>query len=252
MQLGDALDISAVELHWCAERDRAHDRDLVRRVHALDVEGRVGFGIAQRLSLLEHNAEVQALVAHFTQDEIGGAVDDAGDRLDAVGGQPLAQRLDDWNATGHRCFEADHHALGAGCGEDLAAVHRQQRLVRGDHMLAGGDRLHHQRARDAVAADQLDDDVYRRVGDHGAGIADNLDAFDTGLVDQGLGTRGVEVGNHRDRNAAAGAAANLLLVACQHLEGAAADSADTEQADLYGLGFDIKSLRDGRLRRNTL
>ena len=44
-------------------------------------------------------------------------------------------------------------------GEDLVAVHRQQRLVGGDHVLAGGDGLQHQLLRDAVAADQLDDDV---------------------------------------------------------------------------------------------
>ena len=39
----------------------------------------------------------------------------------------------------------------------------------------------------------------------------------------------------RDLDAAAGAAPDLLLVAAQHLEGAAADGADAEQADLDGL-----------------
>ena len=45
---------------------------------------------------------------------------------------------------------------------------------------------------------------------------------------------GVEVGDHRDLDAAAGAAADLFLVAVQHVEGAAADGADAEQADLDG------------------
>ena len=46
------FDIGLVELHRDAERDRAHDRRLVRGVDSLDVEGRVGLGIAQALRLL--------------------------------------------------------------------------------------------------------------------------------------------------------------------------------------------------------
>ena len=45
--------------------------------------------------------------------------------------------------------------------EDLVAVRREQGLVRGDHMLAVGDRLQHQLPGHAGAADQLDDDVDR-------------------------------------------------------------------------------------------
>jgi hypothetical protein len=55
-----------------------------------------------------------------------------------------------------------------------------------------------------------------------------------------LGARGVEVGDHRDLDAAAGAALDLFLVALQDVEGAAADGADAEQADLdrsQGLGI---------------
>jgi hypothetical protein len=44
-------------------------------------------------------------------------------------------------------------------GEDLVAMHGQQRLVGRDHVLAVGDGLQHQFLGDAVAADQLDDDV---------------------------------------------------------------------------------------------
>ena len=108
--------------------------------------------------------EGQALVAHLGEDEVGGAVDDAGDPLDAVGGEALAQRLDDRDAAGHRRLEGDHHALLLRGGEDLVAVHGEQRLVGGDHVLAVGDGLQHQFLGDAVAADQLDDDVDLRVG----------------------------------------------------------------------------------------
>ena len=88
-ELRDAFDVGGLELHRDAEADRRHDRELVRGVHALDVESRIGFGITQPLRFLQHVVEARALVAHLRQDEIAGAVDDAGDPLDAVRGQAL-------------------------------------------------------------------------------------------------------------------------------------------------------------------
>ena len=151
-----------------------------------------------------------------------------------VGRQALAQRLDDRDAAGHRGLEGHHHALGVRGREDLGAVHGQQRLVGGDHVLAGRDGFQHQLPGDAVAADQLDHDVDVGVGDDGARVVHHLHA----LAHDGLGALGVEVGHHGDLDAAAGAALDLFLVALQDLEGAAADGADAEQADLDGFhGF---------------
>jgi hypothetical protein len=48
------------------------------------------------------------------------------------------------------------------------------------------------------------------------------------------GALGVQVGHHGDLDATPGAARISCLVALQHLEGAAADGADAEQADLDG------------------
>ena len=45
----------------------------------------------------------------------------------------------------------------------------------------------------------------------------------------------------RDLDAAAGAAPDFFLVALQHVEGAAADGADAEQADLDGFHCDTAS-----------
>ncbi len=56
---------------------------LCAAFHAFDVEGRIGLGVAEALGFLEHYFKVQALVAHLGQDEVGGAVDDAGNPLDA-------------------------------------------------------------------------------------------------------------------------------------------------------------------------
>ena len=126
VQFGDAFDVGLVELHRDAERDRRHDGHLVRGIDALDVEGRIGFGVTQALRLFQHGVESQALVAHLGQDEIGRAVDDAGDPLDAVGRQAFAQRLDDRNAAGHGRLERHHHALVLRRLENLVAVHGQQ------------------------------------------------------------------------------------------------------------------------------
>ena len=97
-------------------------------------------------------------------------------------------------------------------------------------MLAGIDRCQHQGARDAVAADQLDDDVDVAVGDDLARVADHRHPG----ADDAAGAIHIEVGDHGDLDATPGAAANFRLVALQHLERAAADGTDTEQADLDG------------------
>ena len=239
LQLGDALDVRLGELHRHAEGDGADDRRLVRGVGAVDVEARVGLGVAQALRLGQRGGEVDALGAHLREDEVGGAVDDPGDPLDAVGGEALAQRLDDRDAAGHRRLEGDHHALVARRGEDLGAVDREQRLVGGDDVLARGDRLEHQRPGDAGAADQLDDDVDLRAGDHRAGIGEHLGR----VADQGAGARGVEVGDVADADLAPGAAPDLLLVALEDGEGAAADDAGAEQPDLDRLHAACRACR---------
>ncbi len=97
------------------------------------------------------------------------------------------------------------------------------------------------------AADQLDHDVDGRVGDDAARIVDHLRR----VADDAARTREVEVGHRGDADLAPGTALDLFLIALQHLECAAADRADAEQADLDRFGFDITSLRDMSLRRTT-
>ena len=58
---------------------------FVRGIDTFNVKGWVSFSIAQRLSLFEHHVKVQAFVTHLAQNEIGCAVDDAGDPLNTVG-----------------------------------------------------------------------------------------------------------------------------------------------------------------------
>ena len=51
----------------------------MRGVVAVDVEGRIGLGIAEPLRLGEAGVEGQALLLHAGQDVVAGAVEDAED-----------------------------------------------------------------------------------------------------------------------------------------------------------------------------
>jgi hypothetical protein len=121
----------------------------VRGIDAFDVERRIGLGIAARLCFGEHGRERRTLRAHLGQDEVGRAVDDAGDPLDPVGGEP------------------SRNALMIGMPPHTAPSRRPSRLARGGeislpcrarsallacHMLAVGDRLQDERARGLEAA----------------------------------------------------------------------------------------------------
>ena len=73
----DAFRMDVLEVHGGAEGDRRQDLELVRRVHAFDIQRGVGLRVAVRLRLLEDDGEVEPLVGHLGQDVIAGAVDDA-------------------------------------------------------------------------------------------------------------------------------------------------------------------------------
>ena len=221
----DPLDVGVLELHRIAEGDRAHDRHLVRRVDAFDVEGRVGLGIPQALRLGQHGGERQALAAHLGEDEIRRPIDDPGDPLDAVGRQPFAQRLDDRDAAGDRRLEGHRHALPLRGGEDLVAVPGEERLVGRHHVLAVGDGFEHQILGKAASADQFDHDVDLAVAGHGKGVA-SQPATPAGHF---LRTGKIRIGHHVDRNRPARAPGDLVGVALQHPESPAPDGANAEQ-----------------------
>ena len=85
-------------------------------------------------------------------------------RVNDVAVEALAQRLDDRNAAADRGLEIERDALAFGERGELLTVAREQRLVGGDHRLAGSERgLHRALGRIAGAADQLDEHVDRRI-----------------------------------------------------------------------------------------
>ena len=161
----DALGVDRSGRGRAAERQRRQQGELVGGVDAVDVEARVGLGVAQRLCLLEHALEIAPALAHGRQDIVAGAVQDAIDAPDPVAGQALAQGLDDRDAARDRGLEADRHPLRLGQAGELGAVPGEQRLVGGHHRLAGPERRPAERQRRAaLAADQLDHQIDLRVG----------------------------------------------------------------------------------------
>ena len=88
-QLRDAFRIRLAQPHRNSERDGRDNRKLVGGIHAFDVESRISFGVAQTLRFLQDTVEARAFRPHLGEDEIAGAVDDAGDPFDSVAGQPL-------------------------------------------------------------------------------------------------------------------------------------------------------------------
>eukprot|EP01132_Coremiostelium_polycephalum_P022260 gene22259-biopygen12545 len=216
-QLGDAFGVGLVELQRDTKGDERQDGQLVGSVDAFHVEGRIGFGVTQGLGFGQHVFEGTALLAHFGEDEVTGAVDDAGHPVDTVGGQAFTDRLDHRDATGHGGFERHDHALLAGLGEDFVTVHGNQRLVGSDHMLAVFDGLEHQLAGHGVAAYQLDDDIDFRVGGDFEDIVGNRN---TGRLELRLWrTRG----NLCHFNPTPCTAGNFFSVTLKYVEGAATD-----------------------------
>ena len=105
--LADAFDMHAVEIDRTAVGQTGQNGKFVRRVHAVDVERRIGLGIAQFLRLGQHVGKAAAGLAHLRQDVIAGAVQDAIDPREAVARKSFPQRLYDRYAAGHGGLEIE-------------------------------------------------------------------------------------------------------------------------------------------------
>ena len=201
------------------------DGQFVGRVDALDVVARIGLGEPQPLRFLEHLGERDALVGHAGEDIVGRAVHDAHDRQDAVGHQPLLEGLDHRDAAADAGLEPDLHALGGRGCEDVAALLGEQRLVGGDHVLAGLDGLENKGLGRLDAADQLDDDVDVRITDQGPGVPGERN-----VAEPFRQRTGTVVGDTRQLDGHPGTLDQPLLLRQQHFRQALAHRAKTDYA----------------------
>ena len=111
----------------------------------------------------------------------------------------------------------------------------EQRLVGGDHVLAGGERAQDEGARRLESAHQLDDDVHAGVAEHAADVAGHRQ----GRQVEALARAGeIGVGDGGQREAAAGALLEHRALRGEDLHDAGADGAEAQQADA--------NLADGR------
>ena len=149
-----------------AKRQRGQQRNLLRRINAVHVETRIGFGISQGLGFPQHLLEIQPVVAHLAQDVIRRAVDDAGNGEKLIGYEAFFDGPDDRNTPTHAGFEPNIAPEGAGRCEDFAAVPRQQRFVGGDDMLALLQRRQQIGTCRFIPADQLNYNGNVRVVQH--------------------------------------------------------------------------------------
>ncbi len=137
---GDALDIDRALVDLGAEGEARQDRELLRGIMALDVEGRIGLRVAEPLRLLEAFRKGQLLLLHAGEDVVAGAVENSIDACQRIPGKPLAQGLHDRNGAAHRGLEIERYAAFFGKRRQCDSVARKKRLVGSDHGLAGGER----------------------------------------------------------------------------------------------------------------
>jgi hypothetical protein len=227
---GECCNAFGVHLGVAQRHAKGHcgqQREFVCGVVTMDVEGRVGLGVAQCLGLGQRRVERQALRAHGTQDEVAGAVDDAGQPLDVVAAQTLAQRLDDGDADGHCPLERHHPAMALGGLEHEVTLLGQQRLVGRHHVFAVGQCGQHPIQRGAGAAHGLDHHVHIRVGGHRMGIGQHLYV----RANQGLGPCHVACGHLGDHHVPSGAPGDGMVVAAQNSQGARTHGSQAQQPD---------------------
>ena len=141
------------------EGHRGQDGQLIGCVVSIYIGCWIGLGIPKPLGFGQDISEFGAFLVHLGQDEVGGAIDNAQDFFEAVGGQRLTEGVDDWNAATHAGFEVQCHVVFARHGEELGAFLGDELLVGCDDMLAGcKGRLDEHLCR-LDAADDFDHDV---------------------------------------------------------------------------------------------
>ena len=147
--------------------------ELVERVHAVHVVARIRFGISGLLRGGERVLQRLAL-RHAGEDVVAGAVDDRAQLQHAVGRQVVGERRDQRDASAHRRFVAQLHALDRRQRGELRPVPGEDALVGGDHRLAALQRRADQGAGGFLAAEQFHHQVHVGSANHRCRIGGEL------------------------------------------------------------------------------
>src|SRR5262249_28092910 len=129
-----------VALHLKAQAGLDEDNEFGAGVEAFDIGAGIGFGKAQSLSLLERGLEAFAAGFHLGDDEIAGAVENAGDAVKPVAGKALLNGDDGGDAAGDGSAEFEALAFLLGELHELRATFGDESLIGGDDGLAGFER----------------------------------------------------------------------------------------------------------------
>ena len=235
--MADAGGGDMVEVQFGAKGQAGKDGQLVRGIDAVNVEARIGLGIAQFLGFLQHLVKAPAFLFHGGQDVIAGAVEDAIDAADLVGGRAFAHALDDRNAAGDRRFIFERHARLLGAAGKVQAMMGQHRLVGGDERLAGGQALAGEGEGRAVgAADQFDHHVDIVAGRQRRHV---VDPFIGRQVDAAI-LVAVARGDGDHLHRAAGAAGNQVAIGVEQANDAATHRSEANERDAQrGMAVEI-------------
>ena len=230
--LGDALAVDVGAGDPGVEGERGEDRGLGGGVEALDVGGRVGLGVAERLRLLDGVGEAGAGRVHLVEDVVGRAVDDAEHLAHVVTGERLAQRPQQRDRAGDRGLVVEVDAVLGGRGVEARAVLGEQRLVGGDDRGAVLHGAQDERAGGLDAADDLDDDVGARDEVLGVGREQRRVDAEVGAVAAGAAHRDAD-----DLERRADPGGHVVGVLGEQAGDGAADDAGAEQGDAQRLGW---------------
>ena len=227
----DAFAVHVVGGDAGVEGEGCEDGGFGCGVVAFHIGGGVGFGVAESGSLGEHVVVGGTGGVHSVEDEVGGAIDDAGDGLDLITGKGAAERPNNGNGCGDGSFEVKvDTGLVGGLGE-FGRVGRDERLVGGNNGFAAAESAEHEFARVVDAADDFDHEVYVVAFDEATGIVGEEPQFVGEGADMFFLVRH---GHAADFERAAGAVGELVGVFHHEAEHLGADGAVAEDSNADG------------------
>ncbi len=170
--LGDALGVGIGQVYLHAECQGGDDRQFMGGIMALNIQSRVGFGVAFRLGLGQNLGKLAALIGYPGQDVIARPVENPCHRPDVIADQRFPERLDNGHTTADTGFIGQVDVDFPCFFNQGVALGSHERFIGGHHMFAVLHGLEDQVLGDALPADHLHDDIDVGVFHNGKRVAD--------------------------------------------------------------------------------